>query len=330
MGEAQVPPNFLCLRPATDSEVLFSLRVKMRGKNLLAIMGPTAVGKTGVAVRLADHFSAEVISADSRQIFSEMEIGTAKPTQDELFRTKHHFINHRSIQDEYDAGTFAKEGGEVIDQLLEKNSTAILCGGSGLYIKAILEGFDDLPDVPAGIRDQITKEYRDKGLAWLQQQIFEHDPSYFEVVDRQNSQRLMRALEICRSTGKPFSEYHKKEKKVLPFTVIKIGLELERKELYDRIDRRMDEMIGQGLFAEAEKFFPLRHLNALQTVGYQEIFDFMEGAYDRGEAIRLMKRNTRHYAKRQLTWFKKDKEIQWFHPQDWDGILGFIKERTSE
>ena len=207
----------------------------------------------------------------------------------------------------------------------DSHSWAILCGGSGLYIKALLEGFDELPDVPSEVRDKIIGEYNKKGLAWLQEVIAGQDPDYFQTVDRQNPQRLMRALEVIRSSGKTFSGFRKGRKPELPYRVIKVGLDLDRSALYASIDRRMDAMIADGLFEETIHFSSARHLNALQTVGYQEIFGFLDGLYDREEAIRLLKRNSRRYAKRQLTWFRKDKEIRWFHPDEFDKILDYIK-----
>lgn len=300
----------------------------MSTKNLIVIVGPTAVGKTGLAIKLAEFYKTEIISADSRQIYKELEIGTAKPSQEELLHVKHHFINTKSVEEEYDAGTFGREAREVIDELFKTHDQVVMCGGSGLYIKSVLEGFDDLPDVPAEIRIKIVDEYGRKGLGWLQEEVATQDPDYFEVVDRQNPQRLMRSLEIIRSTGKAFSGFHKKKKIDLPFRVVMIGLELGRLELYERIDKRMDSMVEKGVFDEAEKFFTLRQRNALQTVGYLEAFGFFEGMYDREEAIRLMKRNSRRYAKRQLTWFRKDKEIRWFHPEDWNGTLDHLKEKA--
>ncbi len=294
---------------------------RMNRRKLIVLVGPTAVGKTGVAIRLAEHFRTEVVSADSRQAFREMEIGTAKPSAAELALVPHHLINSRSIRDGYDAGTYGFEARTIIDQLFEKHPVLVLCGGSGLYIKAVLEGFDDLPAVTEETRKAVVVDYAEHGLAWLQEEVQRFDPDYFDVVDRQNPQRLMRALEICRSTGKPFSGFHKRERVALPFDVVKIGLTLDREILYQRIDQRMDDMVAQGLMEEAKRLFPLRQLPALQTVGYQEIFDFLDGKYDRDEAIRLLKRNTRHYAKRQYTWFGKDPEIAWFSPSDWSGIL---------
>ncbi|MFM9840152.1 MAG: tRNA (adenosine(37)-N6)-dimethylallyltransferase MiaA [Cyclobacteriaceae bacterium] len=280
-------------------------------KKLIAIVGPTAVGKSAVAMELAERWRTEIISADSRQIFKEMEIGTAKPSAEELRRVRHHFINVKSIEEHYDAGQYGRDALELINQLFVKFDRLILCGGSGLYMKALLEGFDVMPEIAEGVREAIIDEYRAKGLNWLQKEVEKVDPEYFSEVDAKNPQRLMRALELYRASGKPLSALRKKQKKELPFEVVKIGLELPREELYQRIDKRMDAMIVQGLFDEAAKLYDRKELNALQTVGYQEIFGFMDGQYDREEAVRLLKRNSRHYAKRQLTWFKKDREIEW-------------------
>jgi tRNA dimethylallyltransferase len=280
-------------------------------KKLIVIVGPTAVGKTGVAIEVAERLKTEIVSADSRQIYKELEIGTAKPTVEELARVKHHFINTKSIEEDYNAGQYGGEAMAVIEKLFEVYDNLILCGGSGLYVKALLEGFDEMPEITVEMRKQVIDEYATNGLDWLQAEVKKIDPSYFEEVDVQNPQRLMRALELYRAAGKPMSELRKKEKKELPFEVVKVGLELPREELYERIDARMDKMIEQGLFEEAERFYARKELNALQTVGYREIFGFMEGEYDRDEAIRLLKRNSRHYAKRQMTWFKRDVEIRW-------------------
>lgn len=205
---------------------------------------------------------------------------------------------------------------QVCLEIFQKREQAVLCGGSGLYVKGLLEGFDEMPEIGEGTRDEIVKEFEQQGLGWLQDQIKKSDPDYHQQVDLYNPQRLMRALEVIRATSKPFSHWRKKERKILPFDVLKVGLEMDREKLYARIDQRMDAMIEAGLFAEAERLYPQRYLNALQTVGYQEIFGFIEGIYDRKEAIRLLKRNSRHYAKRQLTWFKRDKEIYWFSSND--------------
>lgn len=285
-------------------------------KKLIVIVGPTAVGKTPLAIELAKELGTEIISADSRQIFRELEIGTAKPSMEELAQVKHHFINIKSITEEYNAALFGKEALDRLYELFETKGIAVMCGGSGLYVKAVLEGFDQIPTIEVGIRDKINQEFEEKGLAWLQGQVQEIDPDYFSVVDTKNPQRLIRALEVSYSSGKPFSSWRNKQITSLPFEVMKIGLELPREELYHRIDKRMDEMIEKGLFEEAEKFYPQRQLNSLQTVGYQEIFGFLDGFYDKGESIRLLKRNSRNYAKRQMTWFKKDKEISWYRPDE--------------
>lgn len=295
----------------------------MKGKRLIAIMGPTAAGKTGLAIRLARHFHTEIISADSRQVFRELKIGTTQPSPEELAIVTHHFVGIKSIQEEYDAGQYGRDALAVIDQLFGRHDNVILCGGSGLYIKAVCEGLDDMPVVPAGVREKIMADYEEKGLAWLQKQVEENDPDYFMTVDQRNPHRLVRALELNFSTGKPIAKLRNKKKQWRPFEIVKIGLEVERAELYSRIDQRMDKLIEAGLFEEAETLYPMKNLNALQTVGYQEIFGFLDGNYDKDEAIRLLKRNSRHYAKRQLTWFKKDKEVRWFRPDQFQEIVTF-------
>jgi tRNA dimethylallyltransferase len=291
---------------------------------LIVIAGPTAVGKTEVGLHLAEHFKTEIISADSRQIYKELETGTAKPTPAELSRASHHFINTHSIEQPYDAGTYGREALELIHTLFQKYETLILCGGSGLYIKAVLEGFDEMPEIPSGMREQITEEYQSKGLQWLQEKVKVVDPDFFEQADINNPHRLIRALELFSASGLRPSQLRASEKRQHDFNIIKIGLELEREQLYSRINARMDAMIEKGLFDEARRFFPQRNLNALQTVGYREIFEYIEGKYDREEAIRLLKRNTRRYAKRQLTWFKRDPEMHWFNPDQVEEMIGLI------
>lgn len=287
----------------------------VRENKLIVIVGPTAVGKTAAAIHLANRLSTEIISADSRQLFKELTIGTAKPTLEELAAAPHHFINYKSIEEEYDAATYGEEAYQLVVRLFEKHESLVLCGGSGLYVKALLEGFDEMPDIPEGLREEITHDFHEKGLVWLQEEMRSADPAYFAQVDIQNPQRLMRGLEIVRASGRSMMDFRKKNKKDLPFQVVKLGLELPREVLYARIDARVDEMIRSGLVEEAEKFYSRKELNALQTVGYQELFGWMDGHYDRDEAIRLLKRNTRHYAKRQLTWFKRDEEISWMSPE---------------
>jgi tRNA dimethylallyltransferase len=285
-------------------------------KKLIVLVGPTAAGKTAAAIALAQKLGTEIISADSRQVFKELSIGTAKPTAEELNSAQHHFIGNKSIHDDYDAGQYGDEALALIEQLFKKYDTLVMVGGSGLYIKAALEGFDDMPEIPEGLREAIHEEYRQKGLAWLQQEVEKADPDYFAIVDQLNPHRLLRALELLRTSSQPIHSLRQNKKKALSFEVVKIGLNPPREELYRRIDTRMDKMIKAGLFDEARQFYSLRNLNALQTVGYREIFDFIDGLYDYDEAVRLLKRNSRRYAKRQLTWFQKDQATQWFENEN--------------
>jgi len=302
-------------------------RILNSKKKLFVIVGPTAVGKTAAAVSVAEKVNTEIISADSRQIFKELNVGTAKPSQGELERVAHHFIGNKSIQENYDAGQYGRDALDLIHSLFKKNEWLVMVGGSGLYLKAALEGFDDMPDVPDSVRLEILKDFHAKGLPWLQQQVRDADPEFFGSVDQQNPQRLMRALELLQSTDKSMSELRIKKKIEHPFEVIKVGLNLPRETLYQRIDARMDQMIRDGLFAEAKQFYSFKHLNALQTVGYREIFDYIDGLNDYEETVRLLKRNSRRYAKRQLTWFQRDSEINWFENET--EILRWLKERFS-
>jgi tRNA dimethylallyltransferase len=301
----------------------------VKGKFLIVIVGPTAVGKTSLAIQLAMQFQTSVVSADARQIFKELEIGTAKPSLVELQEVRHHLINTHSIHDDFNAGTFAALSEQVINELFQAHDYVILCGGSGLYIKALLSGFDNIPEVPKEIREEIIQSFQQNGLEWLQNEVMDVDKEFYRTTDISNPQRLMRALEVFRAVGEPISTFKSTPKKELPYGVIKIGLNVDREELYQRIDKRMDDMIAIGLFDEAKGLYQHKNLNALQTVGYSEIFGFMDGDYDKAEAIRLLKRNSRRYAKRQLTWFNSDKEITWFRPDDYDSILKFIKEKST-
>jgi tRNA dimethylallyltransferase len=288
-------------------------------------VGPTAVGKTDLCLNLAKKFNTEIVSCDSRQFFREMNLGTAKPSKKELELIPHHLINTLSIADDYDVKRFEKDAMEVLDSIFKNHSVAVMTGGSGLFADAVTKGFDEIPEVDPEIRTQLISDYGEKGLLWLQSEVSRVDPEYYAQADTQNPQRLMRALEVNLGTGLKFSGFRVKKKNVRPFNVIKIGLERDREELYRRIELRMDEMIARGLFEEAESLFEKRHLNALQTVGYSEIFGYLEGRYDKGEAIRLLKRNSRRYAKRQFTWFRRDPEIRWFHPDQSEAILTWIE-----
>ncbi len=298
--------------------------MEKEGKNLIVVVGPTAVGKTAVAIKLAQFFNTEIISADSRQIFKELTIGTAKPSDAEMELVPHHFVNTHSIGDEYDAAQYGREALQLISKFFEHSHTLILCGGSGLYIKAVCEGFDDIPEIGQGTRDELIQNYEQSGIEWLQQKMMQLDPEHFKNIDQKNPHRLIRALEVRLTTGSSITAFQTKNKAHRPFSIIKIGLELPREDLYRRIDERIERMIQDGLFKEAEDLYLFKHLQALQTVGYQEIFDFMDGKYNKEEAIRLLKRNSRRYAKRQLTWFKRDAEIKWFSSDDIQKIIDFV------
>lgn len=271
----------------------------------------------------------EVISADSRQMYREMNIGTAKPSAAELAAVRHHFINTLSVGEPYDAARFEQEGLELLEKIFEHHPVAILAGGSGLYVQALCKGFDDIPEVDEETRTEVRRDYEEKGLSWLQAEIRLHDPEFFARVDQQNPHRLLRALEVFRTTGQSILSFQGKNLTERPFDIIKIGLELPREELYNRIDTRMDSMIAQGLFEEARSLYAFKNFQALQTVGYQEIFEFLDGAYDEQEAIRLLKRNSRRYAKRQLTWFKRDTDTVWFHPEKFESIEAYVRHRAG-
>lgn len=297
----------------------------MSDKKLIVIAGPTAVGKTAVSVRLAGHFKTAIVSADSRQIYREMTVGTAKPTAEERGGIAHYFIDTHSVGEDYDAARYAEEALIVIRDLFTRHDKVIVCGGSGLYIRALCEGFDDIPSVPDEIRQSLVANYEEKGLEWLQQQMREVDPDAWQQIDQRNPHRLIRALEVKSYTGKSIQSYRTGQKRRHEFDIIKIGLDLPREELYARIDQRMEEMIARGLFEEAHRLYPMRSFLALQTVGYQEIFGFIEHAYDLDECVRLLKRNSRRYAKRQLTWFRRDPEFTWFDPHEIEPIIAHIE-----
>lgn len=287
--------------------------------------GPTASGKTGLGIRLAQHFNTDILSADSRQFYREMNVGTAKPTSEELTQATHHFVNNLSVQDTYNVGDYEREAMFLLKKLFEKKEVVIMVGGSGFFIKAVCEGLDEFPNVPAHIREDLTQLFDSEGIAPLQNELQHLDPVYYAQVDTQNPKRLMRALEVCRATGKPFSHFHYQAKTARPFTPIYIGLDWQRETLYDRINRRVDMMLAAGLKEEARALYPLCHLTALQTVGYQEWFDFFDKKIDETEAIRLIKRNSRRYAKRQMTWFRKVEGMTWFDPENVDAIIESIE-----
>jgi tRNA dimethylallyltransferase len=283
-------------------------------KTVIIIVGPTAVGKTAFAIEAAKLLNTEIISADSRQCFEELNIGVAKPSEEELQQAKHHFISSHSVQQEVNAVVFEQYALKAVDEIFQWNDTAVMVGGTGLYVKAFTEGLDDIPNIDEAIRQHIIQQYEQHGLAWLHNEVQQKDPAFWSTAEQQNPQRLMRALEVVESTGKSIITFKTGRKLERPFNIIKIGLELPRETLYDRINHRVDVMIENGLVEEARSLLPLRRMNALQTVGYKELFDYFDGNISLEEAVDEIKKNSRHYAKRQLTWFKKDTEINWFSP----------------
>ena len=295
------------------------------GKYLIVVVGPTAVGKTKLCIDLAKYFNTEIISADSRQFYREMTIGTAKPTIDEMKEVPHYLIDNLSINTSYDMGKFEKDALATIDYIFQNNSWAILTGGSGLYIDAVCKGSDEMPEILENIRSRLNEQYASEGIRCLVDKLKLVDRKYYDQVDRKNPQRIIRALEVYEATGKPYSSFRKSTPKSRDFNIIKVGLERDREDLYRRINQRMDTMISQGLFEEAEKLYPYKSKNALQTVGYKEIFGFMDREYDKEEAVRLLKRNSRRYAKRQMNWFRRDKNISWFHPEEAPVIIAHLK-----
>lgn len=296
-------------------------------KSLLLIGGATAVGKTGVAIRLAQHFGIEILSADSRQFYREMEIGTAKPTAGERAVAGHHFIDFLSVEAPYSVGDFERDALQLLAQLFKKNHAAILVGGSGLFLKAVYSGLDTFPGISDQTKAWVQAGEASGGLPWLQEQVEALDPEYFLQADRQNPARLRRALEVCRESGRPYSTFLARPKPERPFEPVFILLELPRNELYARIDARVDQMIDAGLEEEARRLLPYRHLPALNTVGYIEWFDYFDGKTDRDTAIEKIKQHSRNYAKRQATWFRKNGNWTVFHPEDLAGIQDFCAEK---
>jgi tRNA dimethylallyltransferase len=296
----------------------------MKPKTLICIIGPTAIGKTALGIKIAQHLGTQIISADSRQFYQEISIGTAKPSKLELETVKHHFINSHSVNDVVNVGLFEKQALQVIETLFKTHDAVVMVGGSGLYIKAVLEGFDELPTVNPDVRTQLNQELQNFGIEKLQQQLQTNDPTYYAQIDTQNPQRIIRALEVFRSTGKPFSSYQTNKKNERDFKVIKIGLNTSRDILYQQINQRVDAMVQNGLLAEVQSAQAYKHLNALNTVGYSELFDYLEGKICLETAIEAIKQNTRRFAKRQLTWFRRDEEINWFEPNQVDNIMALI------
>lgn len=293
-------------------------------KKLIIITGPTAIGKTGLAVFLAQQLHTEIISFDSRQFYKEMKIGTAVPTDEELAEVPHHFIQNLSIHDDYTVGDFEQDALKKIEELFQKYDSLVMVGGSGMFEKAVTEGLDEFPDVNPNFRQELIQELETEGIEKLQEELKMADFAYYQQVDLSNHQRLIRALEIIRGTGKPFSSFRKNKSAERNFKVIKIGLELPREEIYNRINRRVDLMMEEGLLEEVRSLYEFKHLNSLQTVGYRELFDYLDGKTELDFAVEEIKKNTRRYAKRQLTWYRKDENIKWFSPFEKEEVLKFI------
>lgn len=299
-------------------------------KKLIVVGGATASGKTKLAIDLAQYFNTEIVSADSRQFYREMNIGTAKPTSEELKQAPHHFINNLSVHDNYSVGDFEKEALRVLDNIFEKNDTAILVGGTGLYIKAVCEGLDTFPDTPLSIRQKIEDLYTENGLEFIQNRLKEVDNQYFNTIDIQNPARIIRALSVYEASGLPYTHFLEKEKTPRIFTPVYICTDLPRLVLYDRINKRVDKMIAEGLEAEARNLYVFRQNQALQTVGYAEFFDYFEEKCPFDTAVEAIKQHSRNYAKRQTTWFRKSPpEWQRFDPSDTEGVIQFVKNYSN-
>lgn len=296
----------------------------MNNKRLIVVVGPTGSGKTDTSIRLALHYGTPILSTDSRQMYKGMAIGTAQPTQEQLQTVKHYFIASHDIKCDLNCGQYADEALKCLDELFKTYDQVIAVGGSGLYVQALCEGLDDLPERDETLRTELTRRLENEGIESLLAQLKQLDPVFYDQVDRNNPSRVMRALEVCLQTGHPYSELRIGNKTTRPFDICKIGLDLPRPQLYDRINRRVDQMLADGLEAEARALYPYRSLNALQTVGYREFFDFFDDKISREEAVELIKRNSRRYAKRQITWFRRDPAIRWFAPDDFDAMIRYL------
>ena len=301
----------------------------MNRKLLIVIVGPTGAGKTDLSIRVAQRFAAPILSTDSRQIYRGLPVGTAQPSAEQLQAVEHHFIASHDVAQEFSCGAFETAALSLLDELFRSHDAVVAVGGSGLYVRALCEGMDDLPQADAALRSRLNEELAREGVEAFAERLRQLDPAYYEVVDRQNPARVLRAVEVCLQSGRPYSEQRTGTRRPRPFEVLKIGVTLPREELYERIDRRVDAMIGAGLEEEARRMLPFRNFNALQTVGYKELFDYFDGTISRDEAIERIKRNSRRYAKRQLTWFRRDPEIRWFSPSEADAVAAWIETRRA-
>ena len=293
-------------------------------KTLIVITGPTAVGKTDLCLDIARHYGMPIINADSRQIYKELLIGTARPTEEQMQLVRHYFVGTLSLEDYYSASLYEQQVMSLLEELFRESDYALLSGGSMMYIDAVCNGIDDIPTIDDATRELMKRRLAEEGLQSLCEELQRLDPEYYEIVDRRNPRRVVHALEICVMTGRTYTSFRKREEKQRPFRIVKIGLNREREQLYDRINRRVDEMMAAGLLEEARQMYPRRELNALNTVGYKELFDFLDGRWPLAEAIERIKGNTRRYARKQLTWYKKDPQIEWFSPEQKEDIIRYI------
>ena len=299
----------------------------MSTKTLIVVVGATGSGKTDLSLRLATHFSAPILSTDSRQVYRGIPIGTAQPTAEQLAAVEHHFIASHELTDNFNCGEYETQALARLEELFRKHDYVVAVGGSGLYIQALCEGMDNLPQADEELRKTLSERLKSEGIESLLADLQRLDPTYYEQIDRQNPSRVLRAVEVCLQTGQPYSLLRTGEKRERDFSIVKVGIDWERETLYDRINRRVDIMVDEGLEAEARAVYHLRHLNSLQTVGYREMFEYFDGTITREEAIELIKRNSRRYAKRQMTWFRRDEEIRWFSPEEFDSMVDFLENK---
>lgn len=296
---------------------------------LIILLGPTGVGKTELSLRIAEHFGSPIISSDSRQLYKDLPIGTAAPTAEQMARVQHYLVGTLSLTDYYSASNFEEDVITLLGKLHQTHPTVVMTGGSMMYIDAVTKGIDDIPTVTPEIRSTIYKQYETEGLAPILEELKKADPIHYEEVDRSNYKRVIHAVEICRMTGKPYSSFRTNTKKERPFRIIQVGLNRDRDELYERINRRVDQMMADGFLEEARRVFPHRNLNSLNTVGYKELFNYLDGTWPLDFAIEKIKRNSRVYARKQMTWFKRDTEIKWFHPDEEKAILAYLDAETA-
>ena len=303
---------------------------RMKINTAVFIVGPTGVGKTGMAIRVAESLHTEIISADSRQVYKELSIGTAVPPAEQLNRVRHHLLQHHSVRDYYNASMFEQEALQTLQSLFRKYDAVVLAGGSGLYIQAICQGIDDIPAIDPAVRETLLVRMEEEGIESLRFELKKLDPVSYGSIDLKNPKRILKALEVSITTGKPYSMFLTRDKKERDFRTLKVGLNLDRDILYERIDSRVDSMMGNGLLEEAVSCVEFRGLNALNTVGYRELFGYLDGKHSLEEAVRLIKRNSRRYARRQLTWFNRDPEITWFRPDQAEEIISFVRDATGQ